>query len=1182
MLIQDTFAKNIFRPIDPVVRADEDKFLANELDEFVITNEVKSHLLHFLEEYNDRDAVGNGAWISGFFGSGKSHLLKILAVVLEDRVVDGKRAMDYILPKVADVPDLKAALENARRIHPSESVLFDIDHIAPNEGRSESGALLAAFIRAFNMHCGYFDGDQQHIAQMEWDLDRLGKRDDFEALVMKHCGMPWKLARAIAPAKAPGISAAYDEACGNAPGTNTNIVDYYRQTYSPSIRSFAERVRDYIQMREPGFRLNFFVDEVGLFIASNPKLMVNLQSVAEELNTLCGGSSWIVVTSQESMEGIISGMRDEQGDTFTKIGARFNIKMPLTSQDAKTVIKDRLLAKTVDSEADYLDIYESRKADFNVLFDFADGAKRYGQYRDFDDFLETYPFVPYQFDVFMNAMRELSRKDAFTGKHNSTGARSMLGVFQDVAQELCRRGAKTEDEALASFDLMFEGLRNSFRTEFYAAISQAEHNSTLDGMCVRVLKALLLVKYCKDFRATPGNLRVLLYGSFAEKPAALEAKIKDALDELETQIYVRRNGNEYEYLTDDEKEIENEIRNTIVSDSDNRKLIFQLFQDIAGTAKATYKNGTFEHSYSMNVKVDGEAQGAQRNDLSLDIVTDYSMVGGLINDVPTPPKTLTVRLNNSRAFLAGVRTHIQTERYTNVKGGAGERREAILADKRQANRKLYENLRDQMRDLLTHATYNAGGMDITDKVTGSGKDAVQSAALELVRRSYPMLQQMSVELTDKQVGMDAVSKQLSIALPEYCETVRTRISMLSSGPAITVAGDSQSSLTAIFTKNEFGWPEIAVRSAVARLFAANRIEVKRAGKALDAPDLAVALQKKQDLDKLIVEKVDAISADDLASLKAAYRSVTSTTPASDDPKSIAADLEAFASSQANAYRASLVATNPYPFSSHYSARLAEVEDLAANSADWHWVVNAFPAGAPGIAESLNDLGKMLAFVKGSGMQKRYEDLRAFAQNEADEALALGADAEDIAEIKATLADEQCYSTNVIVLANKKMAAVRAAMAEALADVRSRARRSIESLKERYETSFDLSSLSAEDRAAFDAIFDSYLSRADGASTRREAEGLASEFQANETQRILAIVSPKPPKTQAPPITDEGGNEPPVSPEPPKPVKTISARSLFPRGWAKPVLSTPEDARAYADEIRKRIEDAIAEGDIVTS
>ncbi len=202
MLIQDTFKKDIFRAIDPVVKADEDKYLANELDEFVITNEVERHLLEFFEEYNEPNAVGNGAWISGFFGSGKSHLLKILAVVLEDRMVDGKHAMDYILPKVTHNPSLKGAMEVARERHPSESVLFDIDHIAPNEGRSDSGALLAAFIRAFNMHCGYFDGDQQHIAQLEWELDCAGNREEFEALVAKYCGMPWTLARRIAPAKA--------------------------------------------------------------------------------------------------------------------------------------------------------------------------------------------------------------------------------------------------------------------------------------------------------------------------------------------------------------------------------------------------------------------------------------------------------------------------------------------------------------------------------------------------------------------------------------------------------------------------------------------------------------------------------------------------------------------------------------------------------------------------------------------------------------------------------------------------------------------------------------------------------------------------------------------------------------------------------------------------------------------
>lgn len=1182
MLIQDTFQKDIFRAIDPVVRADEDKYLANELDEFVVTNEVERHLLEFFEEYNEPDAVGNGAWISGFFGSGKSHLLKILAVILEDRVVDGKPAMDYILPKVAHNPSLKGAMEVARRRHPSESVLFDIDHIAPNEGRSESGALLAAFIRAFNMHCGYFDGDQQHIAQLEWDLDRIGRLREFEEAVQRRCKMPWKLVRNIAPAKARDISAAYDEACGNPEGTHPNIVDYYRSTYSPSIRSFAERVREYVQMHESGFRLNFFVDEVGLFIARNSKLMVNLQSVAEELNTICGGSSWVVVTSQEAMEGIVSDMTDASGEDFTKIQARFNLKMPLTSQDAKTVIRDRLLAKSVDSEPGYLRMYEERKHDFGVLFDFADGAKRYGQYRDFDDFLSTYPFVPYQFDVFMTAMRELSRKDAFTGKHNSTGARSMLGVFQDVAQELCRHGASTEGEQLASFDLMFEGLRNSFRTEFYAAISQAEHNPTLTDTCVRVLKALLLVKYCKDFRATPGNIRVLLYGSFNEQPAKLENDIKDALDELERQLYVRRNGNEYEYLTDDEKEVESEIRNTLVSDSDNRKLIAKLFQDVVGNTRVTYRNGSFEHVYALNLKIDGEAQGPQRNDLTLDLVTDYSAAGLLDQTVPTQPKTLSVRLVDSKAFLVGVRTHLQTDRYANKASGQGEVREAIIADKRQANLKLYTRLRDQMRDLLTHATYNAGGADVTDRVTGSGKDAVQSAGLELVRRSYPMLQQVTTTITDKQVGQEAIAMQMGAMLPEYCDTVLSRIGLLSSAGAVTVAGDGMCSLTGTFTKNEFGWPEVVVRSAVARLFAANRVEVKRAGKALGAGELATALQKRQDLDKLVVEKVSAVTAEELSALKAAMRSLMGNTPASDDPKSLAEELRSFADAQAKAHRSNLPATRQYPFAGRFANRLAQLEGLATKAEDWHWVVAAFPAAAPGLAEASADLGKMAAFANGSGMQKRYEDLRAFAQDEASEALALGVSREDVDEIRATLEDEDCYATNRIVLANKRMSAARKQMATALAEVRARAKASIDELRESYANTYDLDVLSEADRAAFEGIFDGYAARAAQATTKAEADRLPGLLQSREASRIVALFTPpaKPPVTVDDPPVGPDPAQPPVNPAPPQP-RNVSARSLVPRHWKKPVLATHEDAAAYADEIRRRIEEAIDNGDTVT-
>ena len=100
-----------------------------------------------------------------------------------------------------------------------------------------------------------------------------------------------------------------------------------------------------------------------------------------------------------------------------------------------------------------------------MLFDFADGAKTYKSYQDCDEFCSTYPFVPYQFELFMSAMRGLSDHNCFTGRHNSTGARSMLGVFQMVAERICDEGASTQDGTLAPFDYMFEGLRNDLRGE---------------------------------------------------------------------------------------------------------------------------------------------------------------------------------------------------------------------------------------------------------------------------------------------------------------------------------------------------------------------------------------------------------------------------------------------------------------------------------------------------------------------------------------------------------------------------------------------------------------------------------------------------------------------------------------------------------------------------------------------
>ncbi len=84
------FAKPIDRPIEGVIKADDEASLRSEVEEYVLTNEVARRLEEFLDAYTHYTNA-NGVWISGFFGSGKSHLLKMLALLLENRAVEGAR-----------------------------------------------------------------------------------------------------------------------------------------------------------------------------------------------------------------------------------------------------------------------------------------------------------------------------------------------------------------------------------------------------------------------------------------------------------------------------------------------------------------------------------------------------------------------------------------------------------------------------------------------------------------------------------------------------------------------------------------------------------------------------------------------------------------------------------------------------------------------------------------------------------------------------------------------------------------------------------------------------------------------------------------------------------------------------------------------------------------------------------
>ena len=111
--------------------------------------------------------------------------------------------------------------------------------------------------------------------------------------------------------------------------------------YEINIEGFAKLVKKYIDSKNENHHIVFLVDEMGQYIGDDIDLMLNLQTITEDLGTFCDGKVWIIVTSQQDIDSITEVV----GEDFSKIQDRFDTRLNLTSANVDEVIKLRILQK---------------------------------------------------------------------------------------------------------------------------------------------------------------------------------------------------------------------------------------------------------------------------------------------------------------------------------------------------------------------------------------------------------------------------------------------------------------------------------------------------------------------------------------------------------------------------------------------------------------------------------------------------------------------------------------------------------------------------------------------------------------------------------------------------------------------------------------------------------------------
>jgi hypothetical protein len=1174
--LRDIFEKPVDRAIEGVIKADDEASLRIELEEYVITNEIERQLEKFLDAYNNYETA-NGAWISGFFGSGKSHLLKMLGLLLENRDVGGTAAYELFKQKCADNEILAADLRKAVAI-PSRSILFNIDQKADVISKEQIDALLSVFQKVFDEMCGYY-GKQPHIAQFERDLDSRSVLQKFQAAYQAVAGKPWERGREQALLESVNIAKAYAEATGADPSSAQGILTQYRQDFRSSIEDFADKVKSYIDAQQAGFRLNFFVDEVGQFIADNVKLMTNLQTIAESLNTKCRGRAWIIVTAQQDMGAVIGDMSQRQENDFSKIQARFANRMPLNSADVAEVIQKRLLKKTEAGILSLTDLYHREANNLKTLFDFSDGSMRLENFRDRDHFIHSYPFVPYQYPLFQQAIQNLSQHNAFEGKHRSVGERSMLGVFQEVAVRL----ADISVGGVATFDQMFEGIRTALKSNVQQSILIAEKNLD-DEFATRVLKALFLVKYVKGFKPTARNISILILDRFDADLAKHKRHVEEALSLLEQNTYIQRNGDLFEFLTDEEKDIEQEIKAIEVDTAEIAKELETLIFD--GVIKSRkLRHDASSQDYSFARYLDDRLLGRDY-ELAINVVTPFHEQTGNAEAIAMRTMSrdeMAVVLNADVRFVSDLMMFKRTDKYVRQARAVAQQPtiERIVREKGEQNSSRQRDLTLRAQGLLADARLFVRGEEI--EVRSQDPQArIERAFQTLVDKVNVNLGMLrGIAYSENDIAKALTHGNDGIFGGDGTNLTEAEQEILNYAQANARTG-IRTTIKAIlerFERKPYGWSYAAILSTTASLIGRGKIEARQDGSPLDGEPLQRGLQNSHAHGNIVVELQVEFTAAQTRKLKEFYGEFFDSQPAGSEGKALGLEAaEAFAVLKTEL--AVLEAqSSRYPF----LASLTKVQEAVreVTGKPYAWYVQDLGRHEERLLDLKEGVLDPVRRFMGGSQKAIYDEARTYL---ADQGANFGYGGDDRAgAIRAVLHDPICFKGNAIQQMKGSLDALKVEVDARIVAERRAALSEIEALGEKLRPLPEYSALAEPVRREIEAVFAGILDTIQSSSLIAVIRERVTGFKSTVFPALLSRVTTPPPRPTGPASSDDeqegapGNQSPPAPPPPTEYVAATGLRVAYP----KPFLADEQDVDAYLHTFRETLVAEIRAGKRVT-
>lgn len=623
--VRDVLARDLGQKIESVVKVYDKSHLAEDLRDFVITDSLAKEMRKFLEDFtsNLRTRVQGGdpgdgmaVWLWGFFGSGKSHVAKVLGYLLENGIVDvssNSTAIEAFTPHLEDpslpgANDLRAALLQVREQAWCETIAFEIKS---RNDMANPNSVTEICLRTFYESLGL--SGTPWLARLERTLQQENLYEAFLHAYREQNGREWSVDRPRHGYRLEEIKAALVTARGISQDAAADLLTAYQRDHnSVTPVGAAEEFAEYLKVRETEVaprqpHLIFVVDEMGQFVGDSSDKIEELRAIIEQCGVVCGGRVWFICTSQEALDQVL----DRAGLKLAALGkldARFSTKMKLTSEDVQRVVEERLLRKREAQEPKLQELYTAREGAVADLCGL--NLERVLTTVDRERFVKAYPFLP----ITMPLVQDIFT--AMRGFKLSGGERSMIEVAQGSLQALA-------DEPLAAvvpLDMIFDQETDELSASDYlgtAGIKMInDSDKQVPGTPVpasRVLKALWLISRVEWVPKTPEVIARLLAPSLETNVPALRSDVEATLKRLHQSGMVGRDEatGQYKYLSEAERGVEADVSDAIAGYGIGvaKRRAMQLLKErvLTGANLHNFKAPFGRHStVSFSAKLDDE------------------------------------------------------------------------------------------------------------------------------------------------------------------------------------------------------------------------------------------------------------------------------------------------------------------------------------------------------------------------------------------------------------------------------------------------------------------------------------------------------------------------------------------------------------------------------------------------